>query len=278
MKACFLSIKQFVPQQVEIGNNKIAGKQGSSMLAELRMELETESSEFSGWQSSNMQGVLMEQIEPAYGEYLHEQKYHPYSQHLEFGSKSFWIINTLEKTAFENIMLPLLDEKFNYFELKKKNIAVHIKNKQVKTQTKRALFERFYTSPCSRFLDFEFLTPTSFKSGGFYQIIPELRLLYQSLMNKYSASCTDMEMFDETALEEMASNSRIVNYKLNSTCFYMEGIRIPAFRGRLGIKINGTDTMARYARFLLEFGEYSGVGIKTAMGMGALRLGGGLKR
>ena len=40
------------------------------------------------------------------------------------------------------------------------------------------------------------------------------------------------------------------------------------------MKIDGTDTMARYARLLARFGEYSGVGIKTAVGMGALRMKG----
>ena len=42
--------------------------------------------------------------------------------------------------------------------------------------------------------------------------------------------------------------------------------------GELGIYISGTETMARYARLLFRFGEYAGVGIKTAMGMGALRI------
>ena len=81
-----------------------------------------------------------------------------------------------------------------------------------------------------------------------------------------------MEMYDEDVLEELVKNSTIVNYKLNSTYFQMEGIRIPSFRGKIGIKISGTDTIAKYARFLAEFGEYSGVGIKTAMGMGAVKL------
>jgi CRISPR-associated endoribonuclease Cas6 len=30
--------------------------------------------------------------------------------------------------------------------------------------------------------------------------------------------------------------------------------------------------MARYARLLFKFGQYSGIGIKTSMGMGAYRL------
>ena len=63
-------------------------------------------------------------------------------------------------------------------------------------------------------------------------IIPDLNLIFQSMMNKYSASCTDMEMYDEDVLEELVKNSTIVNYKLNSTYFQMEGIRIPSFRGK----------------------------------------------
>lgn len=50
------------------------------MLAELRMSLETDKSEFGYYQSSNMQGVLMERLDTAYTEQLHEQGWKPYSQ------------------------------------------------------------------------------------------------------------------------------------------------------------------------------------------------------
>ncbi len=91
-------------------------------------------------------------------------------------------------------------------------------------------------------------------------------------MNKYSASSTDMEMYDAETLEQLVSNSEITQYKLRSVQFPLEGIKIPSFKGELTIKINGTITMAKYARLLARFGEYSGVGIKTAIGMGGLRL------
>jgi CRISPR/Cas system endoribonuclease Cas6 (RAMP superfamily) len=38
------------------------------------------------------------------------------------------------------------------------------------------------------------------------------------------------------------------------------------------LRLHGPDTLARYVRFLLRFGEYSGVGIKTAIGMGGIRI------
>lgn len=38
------------------------------------------------------------------------------------------------------------------------------------------------------------------------------------------------------------------------------------------IKVTSTDTAAKFIRLLLEFGEYSGVGIKTGLGMGAIQI------
>jgi CRISPR-associated endoribonuclease Cas6 len=104
-------------------------------------------------------------------------------------------------------------------------------------------------------------------------IIPEIKYIYQSLMNKYSAaSKEEFEMFDSDTLEQLTDCSEIAQYRLKSTCFPVEGIRIPSFKGEICLRMRGTDTMARYARFLLRFGEYSGVGIKSAMGMGAIKL------
>lgn len=242
------------------------------MLAELRMKVEADSPEFGYYQSSNMQGVLMEHIETKYAEKLHEQGIKPYSQCLLVGEEKEWVVKTCTKEAYQEMMLPLLDAEFTCFHIEKKDIHVTIKEKHVNTIKKKELLEKFYADEASRHLKLEFLTPTSFKSNGKYVIIPELRYIYQSLMNKYSALSENMEMYDEETLEQLVANSSIVSYRLRSTFFPVEGIKIPSFKGELGIKIAGTDTMARYLRLLAEFGEYSGVGIKTAMGMGALKI------
>lgn len=242
------------------------------MLAELRMELETENEELSFYQSSNMQGVLMEQIASNYAEILHEQRLNPYSQYLELGEKKYWIVKTLTKEAYENIIKPLLSEQFRKFDIEKKHIHVKVIKKELMIRDKKELLKNFYEGECNRFLNIEFLTPTAFKSNGSYLILPDLKCIYQSLMNKYSASCEDMDMFDLDTLEDLVNNSSIVHYKLHSTYFALEGIKIPAFKGKLSIKIQGTETMAKYARFLAEFGEYSGVGIKSAIGMGAMKV------
>ena len=43
------------------------------MLAELKLELEADDPDFGHFQSSNLQGVLMERIDKSYASRLHEQ-------------------------------------------------------------------------------------------------------------------------------------------------------------------------------------------------------------
>ena len=55
--------------------------------------------------SSLFHGVLMEQLSAQYGEYLHQSRLHPYTQHLECRRKEwFWVINTLNQEAAKQII------------------------------------------------------------------------------------------------------------------------------------------------------------------------------
>ncbi len=242
------------------------------MLAQLRMKLKPDCSGFGYYQSSNLQGVLMEQINSDYAEKLHQQGWKPYSQFLYCKNEEFWwFLHTWTKEAYHEILLPLQDSDFVSFQIKKKGIQVSILQKEISILPKKALMEEFYSHESSRYLSIEFLSPTAFKQNGRYVNYPDLRLIFQSLMNKYSAGSSELNMFDEETLEQLVSNMFISRYSLHSVSFPLEGVRIPAFMGTMTIRVNGTKTMANYARLLLRFGEYSGVGIKTGMGMGAVK-------
>lgn len=245
------------------------------MLAELRMKLEADKAEFGYYQSSNMQGILMERLESDYAEQLHISGLKPYSQYVMGGSQKEWVINTLSEEAYQKIICPLLDNSFTRFTIEKKDIHINIHSKELKTISKKELLDEFYSDVYDRYINLEFLTPTSFKSGGTYVNMPDMRYIYQSLMNKYSVASADMDMYDEETLEQLVNSSRIVRYKLRSALFPLEGVKIPSFLGEMCIKITGASTMAKYARLLARFGEYSGVGIKTAIGMGGLQMSGG---
>lgn len=241
------------------------------MLSELRLELES-SEKLSVYMSSNFHGVIMETIDSSYAEKLHELKLNPYSQHLEIKDKIEWVICTHSEEAFKEIILPILNDDFCEFDIKDKRIHIKVKGKQLKKIPRRSLFDEFINGTAGKFITIDFVTPTSFKRNGGYVIYPDLELIYKSLMNKYNSTSDNFNMYDEDTLEELLDKSYITKYNLRSCYMPLENVKINSFIGNITIKISGNDTLSRYIKMLFEFGEFSGVGIKCSIGMGAIKV------
>ena len=62
----------------------------------------------------------------------------------------------------------------------------------------------------------------------------------------------------------------IVRYDLHTASFSLERQRITGFRGRFALHFGGTDSMRRILALLASFAPFAGIGIKTALGMGAV--------
>ena len=173
-------------------------------------------------------------------------------------------------------MEKFFSQNYTFFDniaknLRKKQISMSVYNKTVTVKDERELVKEFYDKKCSKYLEVNFQTPTSFKSDGKYLIYPDLGLIYASLMRKYSAASEEFDMFDEETLEALVEQSEIIRYRLKTVPFPLEEVKITGFTGNICIHIKGPETMARYVRMLLEFGEFAGIGIKTGMGMGAMK-------
>ena len=214
----------------------------------------------------------MENINKEYAESIHQTGLHPYSMYVSNRDSLTWIVRTINDEAYKNIIEPLLAPDFKSFELNKKEISVDIVNKSITTIAYKDLMKSFNSDSTDKYLKVSFESPTAFKSNETYIFMPDVRLIFGSLMRKYSAASSDTDMTDEETLQYIIDHVAIQDYKIRSTRFHLEGTRIPSFIGEVTFRFRGTDTMARYARLLLEFGEYSGVGIKCGMGMGAIRL------
>ena len=239
------------------------------MYAELKLILDTEQINYR--KTSNLQGVIMENIDSSYAEKLHADGLNPYSQCvLREKQKVVWHIRTVTEEAYENLLLPM--SKITGFRLKNLEENIGITERDVTVRQEESFLEEFYKKEELKYLDVEFRTPTAFKRDGKYVYYPDLSLLFGSLMRKYSMASVNLEMIDESALEQLVSGSEIARYRLQTVLFPMEKIYITGFCGKIRIRSRGTGTMARYARLLLRFGYYSGVGIKTGMGMGAICL------
>ena len=241
------------------------------MLTRLEMKLQAPAP-LSRNMASAFHGVLMEQIPSSYAEELHHSRLHPYAQHLEYRQGDwYWIVTCTGREASDILIRDTLLHT-DSFLLKKAGIPVQIVSRTCEERSLQNLSESFCFGQSDRYAALCFLTPTAFKTAGRYLILPDLRCLYQSLMNKYDAACGTEQMADPETLEELTLQSEIVRYDLKSTIFPLEGSKVPGFYGTMTLRINGSQTMVNFANMLLAFGEYSGIGIKASLGMGAMQV------
>lgn len=244
------------------------------MLAELRLTLECPKLyKLHFNKASLLHGVLMQTINSEYADELHKQGLKPYSQAVRCErDKAVWHVRTFSAKAYEQIILPLQADTFHEFYLEHDDTCIKIKDKEEFHCEKSSLIKTFYAEEADRYYTIEFMTPTAFKKEGRYYFFPNIYNIYYSLMQKYDASSSQEIMGDSDTLEQLEQHTEIVSYNLHSISFFCESVRIPAFMGQIGLRISGPQTMVNFAKLLFRFGEFSGIGIKTAMGMGMMRM------
>jgi len=242
------------------------------LFSQIVMELKTDE-KLTYKKASTLQGVLFENIDTEYASLMHQQDRHPYSQYLlSENDKEYWVVNTLTEEAYENIIKRLEDRNFNGFRIKKGDIDVSIANKRITIVEKQTLINELNTKDAERVFNLSLLTPMAFKQRGVYVSFPDLRLIYQSIMNKYSSISDNMVMMDEETLNQLVESSMITKFNIRSAIFPLEGVNITGAIGNIRIYIKGSDVLARYIRLLLKFSEFSGIGVKAGIGMGAVKI------
>lgn len=220
---------------------------------------------------SLMQGVLMEKISPAYAAVLHEGDINPYSQFLSMKEDTVqWTIATLSKEAEKEILRPILEDDSDKISIRHKDMELNVLGKDFTTISYARLMDETYFSECSPYVEIGFDSPTAFKVDGAYQFYPTAYHIFQSLIKKYDAFSGEEGIFSDGLMNEIKQSLHLARYNLRSTRFYLEKTRIPAFRGTMSFRIQGPQLFRNLMHMMAAFGEYSGVGIKTAMGMGAM--------
>lgn len=242
------------------------------MLTRIKFALDTDA-ELNWNNGSLFQGALMEKINGAYADFLHESSLKPYSQYIDCRKDGCaWVVQTLDGRAQTEIIdeTGLRDLRSIYLRYLDKEII--IKSIDTETSSREELLLQTYFSQCPRYVNILFATPTSFKVAGSYLIYPALEQIFRSLIQKYDAFSETTEIYDQGLIEDLTNYVTVVGYNIRSTRFSLEGVKIPSFTGTLRLKISGPQQLVNLVHLLLKYGSYSGVGIKTAMGMGALKI------
>lgn len=218
-------------------------------------------------------GALMERFPSELVEVLHQQNVRPYSQSVFFDRERgpIWRIGTLDD-GMEDALIAGMAEGGDWLDLHQKGYAIQMKEIDCVEETS---FEEladyaFTAEQAPRSASLTFLTPTSFKQDGRYAMFPDARLILQSLLQRWNAFCPEIRLEEEDLAAKLAAHAPIARYNLRTAAFSLEHQRITGFQGSLSMRLCGTDSMKRIVTLLASFAPFAGIGIKTALGMGAV--------
>ncbi len=120
---------------------------------------------------------------------------------------------------------------------------------------------------CGRFF-FRFLSPCAFRANNEYVIFPSVPLMLGSLRQKWDATFPSAQVSDPDAVSALEAGVKITGYNLRGASFRMKGVSIPSFSGGVTLNARLSPPMLRLFRLLMAFAAFSGIGIKTTLGMG----------
>lgn len=246
---------------------------------QLKLTVEDESDPFlrSPARGAIMHGVLLKAID---SEGLHGKNGpRPYSQSLVHGAESqyLWTINLLhedECTAIRRWLDNPPEELFvEHYECM---LSVSPPRQNRVLSYEQLLAEALADLP-PKYVSFEFLTPLIFKKAGVRAPwpYPEARLILQNVLTRWNHFSDAAKFDDEEIFEDVCLFVSPHFLKLHSQNVAMDGVMFAGTTGSASFNIQKTE-LRQLMHLAGMYSEFSGVGAKTAMGLGSVRYQAGL--
>lgn len=242
------------------------------MITQIKMTLEKElgGEDFRPEWTYRLYSECLQEVPFAFGEKLHNNNVTPVSQYLKRnGEKIIWTVNLLGEEA-EKYMKPVFQEKQVY------HIGPEIKvvDQMIQRIADADSLLAMAAGGGSRGVhQLCFETATAFKSQGQYTNLPTIKLIIQNLVKKWNGCFPEMLIEDEDGqgIDTLIAGLYCSGYRLHDQRYTLKGTCIHGFVGNIVIKNNLKGFHKELADAILLFSGYSGVGIKTALGMGGVR-------
>ncbi|MDU2235276.1 MAG: CRISPR system precrRNA processing endoribonuclease RAMP protein Cas6 [Fusobacterium periodonticum] len=239
------------------------------MLAQINMELE--SKELNINMASLFHGYLMENIDSAYAEYFHYNTTNPFTSCIFKDTKEdkfFWRVTTFSQKAYDMLMSYFSKGIPEKIYLKNKDLEINVKSFSIQKKS----YEDLFLEATER-KRIKLMSPTSFKSDGITHIFPNISTLISGVIAKINQHSETAELEDKKIVNELLEKVYIKDYNLRTKIFHLESIKIKGFIGTMDLAIKGEDrTLANILNFLILMSEYTGLGIKTSLGMGGVKV------
>ena len=212
---------------------------------------------------------LLSLLPEEYADAVHNQGETPVSQCVYCkNGQSFWRIQLLNDFACDGFSETLQGLK----TLPTNAGDVCLQLVEEKHVTADELIKKSRAMEADRFFTLRILSPTAFKQSGRYTVLPDKELMLQSLLNKWNLSFPSYPLEDEDAFRMLSDGIRVSDYNLRTTRFILKDTRIPGFIGNVRFDTHLSPPLLDICKILFTFSEYSGIGIKTALGMGGIQI------
>ena len=209
---------------------------------------------------------LLDQIPREEAACFHDQTQQALTQYLE--RDGVWTVNLFGDDAVEQLgcVLEHVERIILYAE------ELTVQDRQIRPVGEPEDFLRMGRGEVGRRALLRIVSPAAFKQSGRYVIFPQEGLLLQSLLMKWNAVCPKYPMEDADMLDEMKRGIRIVDYSLRTGRFQLKNAAIPSFYGKIILEERLPVVLKEIWNALLCLAPYSGIGIKTTLGMGGVQV------
>lgn len=209
-----------------------------------------------------IQGAMMKSIPSEYAEKLHISGYHPYSVYvIPYGSGYIIRVSVMNEDAMEIIRGM---SSLNEIKLYGTGEAILITDRKPYEPLPA---EKLGSELTGRGCRIEFLTPAMIKTGGRPCAKPDVPAYFYSVIQKYNAFENAAVSYE--AFLEAFSASVMEDYELKSAKYNVSGHIFPGMVGYCDIIFPRDSEQSSLLKRIFSYAEYSGVGGKTGMGMGA---------
>ena len=212
---------------------------------------------------------MLEQVPRIYGQELHMEGETPISQSVCVDRETQQTVWTVQLLTDEmaSVFSPVL-EGLDCIQLHETQLQACLLEKSETDgprllQQARQMEDQRRTRLC-------FATATAFKSDGRYAIFPQEKWLLQSLAMKWNLICPAMPLDDADAFAALEKGLHIVDYSLRTVRYPLKNVKIPSFVGNIVVESRLPAPLQEIWQLLVCLASYTGVGIKTTLGMGSI--------
>jgi CRISPR-associated endoribonuclease Cas6 len=223
---------------------------------------------------SLLHGALIELMPTELATVFHLQGLRPYSQHItRCNDGSFrWVLCGLTEDMCNLINNTVISRLPDIWKIRQKNQEIEIGAPILikKSSYKEIADSIFHSDEIDKSFKLQLQSPTTFKSDGAHVLFPSASLIMNSLMMRWDEFSPNLAVGDSEVRKHLAEYVRIRDYRLSSASYSVDSSWLKGFYGTIVFSLGGPDALRRIALMLLKYSEFSGLGVKTTLGMGGV--------